>query len=136
MRYFGNIKLPLQRVEKVNGSDIEILDYLMDMHIPQMSEFMSNVHKQDIPSMMVLTQGQYGFVGIFFYRPPDIWMDFDFQKYQLYLAPNFGLLIHYWVDRRMKTTDLFENQVTTKVIDYLEPHVKKLQQNQSVSHTG
>jgi len=135
MKYFRDIKLPVQKVQKINGEDMEMLDFLWDMKIPKMNSFLLKVHVDDTPSMMVFTHSQMGFIGLFFYRPPDIWLDFDQQLYHIYIAPNFPLLIHYWVERRMRTHDIFENQLLTKVIGYLESHLNSLQ-NQSVSHTG
>lgn len=135
MKYFRDIKLPVQNTQKIEGTDIEMLDFLWDMKIAEMNEFLLKVHVEDIPSMMVFTQAALGFVGLYFYKPPDIWLNFDNQKYQIYIAPNLPLLIHYWVDQRMRTHNLFENQILTKVIQYLENYLNKLQ-NQSVSHTG
>ena len=135
MKCFRDIKLPLQATQKVGGEDMEMLDFLWDMKMPDMNKFLLKVHVEDIPSMMVFNHGKMGFVGIFLYRPPDIWLDFDHQKYQIFISPNLVLLIHYWVERRMRTNDLAESQLLSTVINYLENHLNQLR-NQSVSHTG
>ena len=135
MKYFRDIKLPVQKAYKIKGTDIQMLDFLWDMKIPEMNKFLLKVHVEDEPAMMVFTQSKLGFIGLYFYRPPDIWLDFDRQLYHIYIAPNFPLLIHYWTEKRMRTHDIFENQLLTKVIEYLENHLIKLR-NQSVSHTG
>lgn len=140
MRYFAGIKLPIQRVEKIRGEDIDIIDHIIDMKVPDMNKLLALLHQQDIPSMAVISHRELKLVALFFYRPPDIFLDVDaqgdiiYRKYQLYLAPSFPLLIHYWTDRRMRTHDLYESQMITKVIIYLEEHLKKIQ-NPSVSHT-
>jgi len=131
MQFIGDIKLPLQGTMKVNGDDMTILDLLWDMKLPDLAMFLTKLHEADIPSLMIARVGHLGFVGLFMYRPPDIWLDFDHQKYQLYISPNIVLLIHYWVDKRMRTHDIFEAQLLTKIIEYLEHYVK----NQTVSHT-
>ena len=134
MDMIGQVKLPIQDVVKVEGDDIEILDYIFDMKVPDMTKLLELFFKQDIPSMAVIKVGYLGFIALFFYRPPDIWLDFDHQKYQLYLSPNLPLLIHYWTVKRMKTHDLFESQLITKVIAYLEDNLTKAP-HPSVSHT-
>lgn len=131
MRKIGDIELPLQRTHKIPGGDIKILDYLFDMDIPKLSSVLAEIHRMDEPVLMVIRVGKLGFVGLVMYRPPDIWLDFDHQKYQLYISPSLSLLIHYFIERRIKVTDLFESQLLTKIINYLDHY----QKNQRVSTT-
>jgi hypothetical protein len=131
MQYIGDTKLPLQGTMKILGDDVKILDYLFDMKLPDLQKYLSKLHTDDTPALLIAKVGQMGFVGLFMYLPPDIWLDFDNQKYQLYLSPNLPMLIHHWVDRRMRTHDIFESEVLTKIIGFLEEYI----QNQTVSHT-
>lgn len=131
MQFIGDIKLPLQGTMKVAGDDMKILDYLWDMKLPDLEKFLAKLHKEDTPSLMVASVGHLGFVGLFMYRPPEIWLDFDNQKYQLYISPNIMLLINYWAERRMRTQDIFESQLLSNIIGYLDHYIK----NKSVSHT-
>ena len=45
MKYFRDIKLPVQKVQKINGEDMEMLDFLWDMKIPKMNSFLLKVQK-------------------------------------------------------------------------------------------
>jgi hypothetical protein len=131
MKKIGNIKLPLQGTHKINGDDTTVLDYLFDMDLPKLHDILGQIHAKDDPAFMAIRVGKLGFVGIFMYRPPDIWLDYPEQKYQLYISPNIALLIHYWVERRMRTHDIYEAQLLTNMINYLDQFAKL----QKVSHT-
>lgn len=130
MKSIGNIKLPLQRVEKVKGTDQDVLDVLFDLNIPDMNNVLHKINEADLPMLVAVNVKGIG-VGLLQFKPPDIWLDFDNQKYQFHIAPNLAILHHYFVEKRMRSTDIFESEVLTKMIDWLE-HFSK---SQTVSHT-
>lgn len=122
MTQLGNIQLPLFKPVKVNGSDLDILDMIFDMKILHMNEVLTAMQKAGLPSILVIHDGVHKLIGVMIFKPPDIWLDFDHQQYQLFLAPNIQWMIHYWVDRKMKSQDVFEVETIQKVIDHLENH--------------
>lgn len=130
MKQIRNLKLPLQGTVRINGDDGTILDVLFDLDIPSMNETLRKVHEKGDPVLVAMMARNIG-VGLLQYKPPDIWLDYNNQLYHLYMSPNLALLHHHFVDRRMRTNDLFESQVLTQIIVWLEMFEK----SQRVSHT-
>jgi hypothetical protein len=135
MTKISDIQIPLGKVHKVDGSDQQVLDMLFDLEIEGMTRLLDQLHGKNEPMFAVIKlKEQKDTVLAFMFMPPDIWLDFDHQKYQVFLAPNLNMMIHYFGDRRAKSRDTFEISAINMVIDYLERHLTA-NPHQRVSHT-
>ena len=127
-----DIQYPLRKTHKLDGTDQQILDVMFDMKIPHMNEMLTKLHAGNVPMLAVVKLAPlHNTIMVLMFLPPDIWLDFDHQKYQMYLAPDLHMMIHHFIDWKMRSRDSFEIAALTKVIEYLESHLM----NQRVSHT-
>jgi len=132
MTKISNIQLPLRKTHKINGTDQEMIDLLLDLKIKDMNTLLTKLSTDNVPMLAVVNMPQWGnMILVLMFMPPDIWLDFDHQKYQIYIAPNLNMMIYHFVNWRRRSQDTFEVEALAKIIDYLESHLM----NQRVSHT-
>ncbi len=105
---------------------------LFDLKVQDMTRLLDHLHVKNEPMLAVVNMPQWGkVVMVFMFLPPDIWLDFDHQKYQIYLAPDINTMIHFFVARKINSRDTLEIEILVKIIEYLQLHLT----NQRVSHT-
>lgn len=121
MPKLGNIELPITTPMKATGSDMEMLDILFDLKVG----FEKEMHKLSIPLVLAVKSVKYNLIVVVLYRPPDIWLDFDGQKFQVFLSPNLQWMVHYFNDRRLKASTNFEYNALTQIVDYLSRFLPK-----------
>jgi hypothetical protein len=134
MSYIGNIELPLRKAQKVKvRTDNDVLDIIFDLNIEGMNRLLAEANTKVLPMMAVAkVQSLNNIVMVLMFIPPDIWLDFDGQMYQMYVAPTLEMMIFYFQDMKMKSQDTFEISFLNNVIAYLERFLIK----QNISHTG
>ncbi|RLD50447.1 MAG: hypothetical protein DRI97_17020 [Bacteroidetes bacterium] len=132
MKKIMDIELPLRKTHRLHGSDQVMLDVLFDMKVPDMNTLLARLSKSGTPALIVIKVGELNIIMVLMYLPPDIWLDFDNQKYQVFIAPSVEMVIHYFVDRRMRTHDSLELSILTKMIEFLQSYITN---QQRVSHT-
>ena len=135
MTKISDIQLPLRKTHKIDGTDQQILDMLFDLEIQHMTRLLDELHKKNVPMFAVVKLvKQKDSVLALMFLPPDIWLDFDHQKYQAYLAPNINMMLHHFIDWKVRSQDTFEISSLNMIIEYLERHLTS-NPNQRVSHT-
>ncbi len=131
MTKIDELQLPLRKTHKITGTDPDMIDILLDLKIRDMNPLLSKLSTDNAPMLAVVKMPQWdNMIMVLMFMPPDIWLDFDNQKYQIYIAPNLNMMIHHFADWRMRSRDTFEIELLTKIIEYLESHLM----NQRVSH--
>lgn len=120
MTKIGTIELPINRTTKAEGSDQDMIDLLLDLHVVNMNRTLTALNKSQMPVILLVKSNDYQLIILLIFLPPDIWLDFDGQQYQVYVSPNLQWLIHTFVEKRMKCNDPFELAVLTKIIDYMD----------------
>ncbi len=132
MTKIKDIHLPLRKTHKIDGTDQDMIDLLFDLKVQDMTRLLDHLHVKNEPMLAVVNMPQWGkVVMVFMFLPPDIWLDFDHQKYQIYLAPDINTMIHFFVARKINSRDTLEIEILVKIIEYLQLHLT----NQRVSHT-
>lgn len=120
MTKIGTIELPINRTTKAEGSDQDMIDLLLDLHVVNMNRTLTALNKSQMPVILLVKSNDYQLIILLIFLPPDIWLDFDGQQYQVYVSPNLQWLIHTFVEKRMKCNDPFELAILTKIIDYMD----------------
>lgn len=124
-----NIELPVLKAVKAEGSDLEMLDLLFDLKIEGLNGMLLQLKTKRIPALLAVKITRYNdMVVTVFFMPPDIWLDFDGQQFQVFLAPNLFAMIHYFEERRLRSSDRFEFQVLTNMVAYLQTFIIKTRQ--------
>jgi chaperone required for assembly of F1-ATPase len=125
MTKIGTLELPISRTVKAEGTDQDMLDLLMDVHIRGLNDTLVLINKAKAPVIMLVKSNEHNLIILLIFLPPDIWLDFDGQLYQVYVSPNLQWMIHTFVEKRMKTHDPFELAILNKMIDYMESFLIK-----------
>lgn len=121
MKMVGNIKLPLEGTVKHRGTDQDALDLLFDLKVTGMNRTLQLLNTVGEPALLIVKCNYLdGIIALIMFIPPDMWKDFKGQKYQVYLSPSLPLMVHYWQDRRMRTHDMNEVHMITKIMAYCE----------------
>ena len=135
MTKISDIQIPLRKTHKIDGTDQQILDMLFDLEIQGMTRLLDHLHEKGAPMFAVVKLAkQKDTVLAFMFMPPDIWLDFDHQKYQVYLARDLNMMLHHFVTWKIKSQDTFEISSLNMIIQYLEKHLTA-NPHQRVSHT-
>lgn len=124
-----NIELPVLKAVKAEGSDLEMLDLLFDLKIEGLNGMLLQLKTKQIPAFLAVKITRYNdMVVTVFFMPPDVWLDFDGQQFQVFLAPNLFSMINYFEQRRLKAENQFEFQVLTNLVAYLQTFIIKTRQ--------
>ncbi len=100
-----DIELPIVGAFRVKGTDNEMLDLLFDLQTPAIAKAISTMNKVNRTMLMIVRCHSLNLVAMVQFIPPDIWLDFEGQKYQIVLSQDLRWMEHYWQDRRIHQED-------------------------------
>jgi hypothetical protein len=120
MRSPGNIKLPIRYVEKIGRSDIDALDFLFDMTIPELPKLLTEQHRFNLPGLMVVRSTTYPITALVFFKPPKGVRLFKGQKYLVFAAHDLDRLIKYFQKWSEKNQHVYLHPVLSHVCTVLK----------------
>lgn len=93
----GHISVPLQKVERIGDSDIQVLDFLFDMNIPDLATKLQEQADNDAGGVMVVGAVEIPLVAIVFFKPPEALSQREGQNYLVFAAEDMDRLTNYFV---------------------------------------
>ena len=115
----GNIKLPLQVVWEIGYNEIETLDFLFDMHIPNLCDILNEQVKMQIPGLAVVRSTTHHITALVYFKPQPGIRLFEGQKYLIFAAHDLDMLMKYFKNWSECNEDIYLTHVLSNICNYL-----------------
>jgi hypothetical protein len=120
----GNIKLPLQVVWEIGYNEIETLDFLFDMHIPNLCDILNEQVKMQIPGLAVVRSTTHHLTALVYFKPQAGIRLFEGQKYLIFVAHDLDMLMKYFKNWSECNEDIYLTHVLSNICNVLRDTCK------------
>jgi hypothetical protein len=119
MRALANIELPIHIVQEVGYTEVEALDFLFDMNVPNICDILSDQVRLNLPGIAVVRSTTHQITALLYFKPPLGIRLVDEQKYIIFVGRDLKMLLKYFEEWSDFNTDIYLNPILSSICNIL-----------------